>query len=485
MLPESVKEMSSARQLSKNAGVITIGRGIAYFINFITIILLARALKPHDYGVFSLGISIIMLLHGINNLGIETALPYFIPRLLAQKKKGRALWVYNRILKIRIATSAIFGVALFLSSSFIASIYNIPLLEPLLQVLSLGFTCYSILYLFQSVFQAFKKITYMMSPDMILAAAKLIMLLLTISLGLIIITIGYVVAIIITLIMVLLIVYKKVLPRVKPEKINFTKVKKYALTVYVSILAWHVATYIGSMIIGIYPEHNAYLNLAQRLGMFLTLPAVSIGMSLFPELSSKLNKENMKKLFRKVTRYTVIISSIMSFYVLATANQLINLFFSSEYAGGVLTLQIMMISLYLQGAFMTLSTLFMGSGRPRKYTIAVIIQAVISTALTIILIQYKSIGAALAITVATFAYGLYLSVNTGYPIKTFIKALIIGLLSSSVAFIGFELGIINLIVVSLMYFLIFFSLGFALKLIRKYDILIVIKALRHCLRRFY
>ena len=77
---------SSLKQLVKAAGITAIYGAIGYILTFIFNVAVARYFGPEDYGVYSLGITILGLGVMIAGLGILVGIPRFIPLYIHEKK---------------------------------------------------------------------------------------------------------------------------------------------------------------------------------------------------------------------------------------------------------------------------------------------------------------------------------------------------------------------------------------------------------------
>ena len=68
--------MSLTRQVGKQAYIYFIGKIIVYMVNLGVLVLLARVLGSNDYGIFSLGTTLLVMFYTIFNFGIESPIAY-------------------------------------------------------------------------------------------------------------------------------------------------------------------------------------------------------------------------------------------------------------------------------------------------------------------------------------------------------------------------------------------------------------------------
>ena len=103
-------------------------RFFAQLVSLIVSIVLARILMPNDYGVVSIILVFITIANVFVTSGIATA--------LIQKKDADEL-DFSTVLFFNLVSSVILYAILFILAPFIAGVYEEPLLDPLLKILSL------------------------------------------------------------------------------------------------------------------------------------------------------------------------------------------------------------------------------------------------------------------------------------------------------------------------------------------------------------
>ena len=77
---------NSLKDITKGASIILVGMIISNLLGLINQILMGRILGPSDYGLFNLGISIIVILCVLTSFGLGQGLTQFIPYNFKQKK---------------------------------------------------------------------------------------------------------------------------------------------------------------------------------------------------------------------------------------------------------------------------------------------------------------------------------------------------------------------------------------------------------------
>ena len=152
---------SSLKQLVKAAGITAIYGAIGYILTFIFNVAVARYFGPEDYGVYSLGITILGLGVMIAGLGILVGIPRFIP-LYIHEKKYNLLQGYVHFIFVTIFVSSItVGFVLWVSASYITSFFDFPeSLTFFLKIIAVLVPIKMIKATMRQIFLAEKKIVY-------------------------------------------------------------------------------------------------------------------------------------------------------------------------------------------------------------------------------------------------------------------------------------------------------------------------------------
>ena len=107
--------MSSEMEKSFNtvirgAGIIFFGAIIGYLLGLVNQVLMGRLLGPGGYGLFNLGVSIMMVLCVLPHFGFGPALTQFIPYNLKKNRYDRARMGINFVFKFTLIVGVIVSV---------------------------------------------------------------------------------------------------------------------------------------------------------------------------------------------------------------------------------------------------------------------------------------------------------------------------------------------------------------------------------------
>ncbi|MGV9206355.1 MAG: oligosaccharide flippase family protein, partial [Promethearchaeia archaeon] len=138
---------------------IFIGTIIGAFLSFLTQVFIARYFNSSEFGIFSLGLTILNICIILGTLGLRTGLSrqisYF--RELGESKKMNSILFFSVVAAI-LSGCAIF-LLLFFSADILASaVFTNPELTSIIRLFSIGIPFLVLIHLFSSIFRGFKRV---------------------------------------------------------------------------------------------------------------------------------------------------------------------------------------------------------------------------------------------------------------------------------------------------------------------------------------
>ncbi len=441
--------------IKKQASIIFFGKLFTQLTNLIIMLLIARTLGSVNYGLLSLGSTIMIMTYTIFNFGIETAIAYYVPHHSDNKIMTKKL--LDTVIIIRLITGFIGSIILYYFANKIELLYNIKGLEFIIKIFAIGFTGYSIAYLSPSIFQAFKKFKLLSINDIINSIIKLLLILFSLNYGLRLITINFNISLLINGLLSLIIILIKIRPRIKTNGLEVKRIFNYSLIVYAGAISVFIINYIGNLLVGSSPSNVSFLTIGNKIGMLVILPASSIGMALMPNISGINNKRLINKRFSKAVNYSLIITAFLSLLIIVSSNWLITWLLGDSYSGSELIINLLMIGYLINGLIIPLTILFNGINKPLIVTKSLILQGVIMLISSLLLVPYiGGIGAAISFIISNISLLIILLINSyriGYKINFsyLLRLLIVLLLSYYSSLIS--KGVLSAIIYALTFFL--------------------------------
>lgn len=150
-----------------------LGKGTAVGLNFIIVVILARALAPEDYGAFVLLRTFALFLGQMSGIGLDTCFPVLFSRLESDEEKQHLV---NTALIFRTVMVILFGLLAFVFQREIASLLGATLLPPELAIyLPVMIICEAIYVMTQAMLQSFLRFRQMGKNDIILSVTNFVL----------------------------------------------------------------------------------------------------------------------------------------------------------------------------------------------------------------------------------------------------------------------------------------------------------------------
>jgi len=400
------------------AGVVFFGMIIASIFGVINQALLGRFLGPGDYGLFSLGISIVMIVSGFAIFGLGSAISQYIP---ANIKKGKSNRVHD---SIRFSFRFCFGVAILLSiilfmlSNIIATkIFNNNDLEIVIKLLSIALPFTAFYRLAEGLPRGFKKAKYKVFIEditMKVLRVSIFIILISFSYKLFGAIIAYLCAVIFASIAYLYITYYKFLPSLDTsffkDKHRYSLVRKEVFSVawplslagFTYIFLQHtdrilLGLYMSSSDVGIYVAAFTIASLLISVSLaftFLFLPVIS-------EYFAERDLSSILKLFSSVTKWVFLITFPLVVYLILYCNDVIRLIYGESFLAGSSALIILSLGIAMYSLSGMAGSILIAIKKTKLNLIAEIIAAVSNVILNILLIpKYGIIGAAIGTSIS-------------------------------------------------------------------------------------
>jgi stage V sporulation protein B len=438
--------MSSARgdRLIKNSVLNIINQSIALVASFITSVIVARILKPENYGIFNMTLWLTGIFSWIVSLGLIDAVTKYVAEYRGKREDANVNSVILFVMRIEIFVSILFTIILVVFSTPIADYFFSKNESIYFALAFMGLLPGVVTAVFSASidgmqkFEYFTKFTVVTTP--IAFAAKVGILyagyringLLVVNLIFSFINTAF---------------FWSVL---RKEGISFwgnkdnlddevikNKIVRYNWTVtgiqFMSKIVWDksenffLGRYCSAIQLGYY---NLAFNVAQR---FMTLLPSTFWRVLFPAMSEYFgsgDKEKIERLFYLSSRYIAFVSFPVGVAGIVLAYPLINYMYGAEYIGSKYALQIFFFSMMVTALSKPGSAILYGMEKQGFILRYSAILAVVNIGLSFWLIpRYGALGAALCYSIVTMAGsvgGLIYTCNAVslyYPFKSIFKIL--------------------------------------------------------------
>ena len=476
-MPDELLIQHSITKIAKSSLIIFITLGIAYALALIARIILANYLGPDDFGIFTLGLTII----GLLGIFSTFSLPVGVTRNISFHYHKRNVEQIRGIILSALTLTFIFSIfttiITILISQYISNFYNQQKLNEILLLLAISIPFTAILTILGSIFQGFEQtkenaVFKNLVPNILRILSYLTVIYL--SYGLIGITLAYTLAIIIPALAFCVFFITKI-PKIIHWTWKGTKeyglLLKFSTPLFIANYIWNISSQIILLLIGYYYSPN-------EIGIFTTailFPSIFVFiiestnflyLPIFSTLFSKNQFYEMNRTFQIITKWLILLGIPLVTLFIIYPNQLINSIFETSYSSGANVLIIMTLGSFFSLIQSTSQGSLIAMGKTRLCMYFSSIATLLGIILGILLIPLYGInGAAIALTIQYFTamslyLGSYYSTQKIHPFsKQLIKPLPFFILLSIILYvitseINLKLTIIHLILIFLFYIMI-------------------------------
>jgi len=411
----SLSTNKTVQEVAKGTIIIFIGTLIGILLEFIGRTMFARFFGPSEYGIFSLGASILSIAAIIGAAGLREGTSRQIAYYRGKKQIKKIQSVIHWSLFIGITAGIFISLALFLSSEVIASnIFDMPKLSFPLKMLSIAIPFYVIIFVLTSIFRGFKNFKEKIYFEEIGRRLFFLILLTPIILtstsyvwGIM----AYGLSVIITGFGFFIYFSKRELFRSKLFSINLDKSVGKELLIFslplllVSIL-YQFMSWTDTLMLGFLKTSDAVglYNSARPLGRFISaalITALFVYTPIVTDLFAKRNIIEISKSFAVLTKWVCAATfPLMSIFVLYP-KIVIEFLFGYEYVMASASLQILAVGFFINNFMGPNGATLIAIGKAKFLMWATLAAATINVALNFLLIpKYGINGAALATIIA-------------------------------------------------------------------------------------
>ncbi|MDD4083000.1 MAG: flippase [Sphaerochaetaceae bacterium] len=388
---------------------LTKGLSVAFFL--IINIILSRKLGVENFGLWSLFLSIITIIFTISFFGIGSSTKKFIAQY---NKTDNLKSIFVSSIKLRFLFSFLFCLILFVIHKPLANILGYPELEKLLLYgIPLVFFSGLVEYL-KDIFIGLHRIKYNFIINFLEFGFKLLLIIIFLLFSNIVISVitSFSLALFITSLVGLLLLYFNFYKPLKKTNKNFTKqILNYSYPLIFISLGFIIATEIDTFMIGLFTNTTEVGIYAVAKQIILKLPHISLAiamgtMPIFAQMNES-NKLEFKKKLYNLLKINSVIFLIIIVAIIALSPFLVPLIFGVEYVRSVLPLQILTVYLFGFATSILLSSFLDYIGKAKKRAINISISILLNLILNIILIpEYGVVGAAISTSVSYIPYVL-------------------------------------------------------------------------------
>ena len=398
--------------------ILSMGSIISTIISAFSVFIIANLLGPELYGIYTISLTIPLLLLLFVDFGINQALTHFSASLQAKDEEGKLAKILRHGILFKTLISIIlFSIALIFSDYFAMYLINRPDYGIYIRLCSFLIILQSIFKTIRSIFVGLDHTEYHVIATTIQALIKAIIssLLVIIGLGVIGVITGFVMSYVIAALISVVLFFFKIY---KP--LNSGKDKGYSTNSLKIILSYGFPLYLSSLLLGLSSQlQNLILsNFASDIIIgnfkasmnFISIPSIitnAVVLSLLPAFSKlKKSSDQTTTLFTLANKYTCLFIVPITILLIIFSNELVQVIYSSSYQSAPLLLSLSVLPFFLVGlGYFTLSGFFNGLGETKAIFKMYLLYFIVFVFLAPILTKtYNVPGLIIAIFLSTLAF---------------------------------------------------------------------------------
>jgi O-antigen/teichoic acid export membrane protein len=388
--------------------ILTQGGGIIFTV------IIARMLSPESFGIYTLALSVVLILMTIADLGINESMVRYISMSIKNKSKIKSYFLYFS--KLKIAILFIVSLILLIFSKLISHFYNKEQLYPLLLIGSLYLFIYPIMQFLSSFCFAQNNLRQVVYKDAVFNSLRIFLITLTPLFSFITLSalplIFAIISAAISILFCAVYIYLNYSFIFKFKSVSIDKKEIHSYTKYLSIssISALLLVYTDIVILGKFVDTGSlgFYRAASSIAILLST-LFSVGSLLYPFLT-QLEIKRINSLFKITIRYLLILTIPLMFGTLFLAKYFIRFLFDYSYLPSTIPLY-SLLPLIIILPLGDLYRFFINSQGESKITARVVIfTSLLNIFLVILLISiflnfgaiYATVGAGIAIVLSRF-----------------------------------------------------------------------------------
>ncbi len=397
----------SLKLLVKTSFIVFLGLIISKIFSYAYRIIIARSFGPESYGLFSLALSITLLLTAIAGFGLADGLQRYIPILRGKKEFRSINFILRRTSKFFAISGIVTCILLFLISDFISvQIFHNASLAIFLKVLSLLIPITLFIYLFLAIFRGFEKIAlYSLVYNIFNNVVRTLVLATLILMGFFsgnnVIVWSYVIGSLLTLL------FSYILCRIKIKEVfskNTNKKEKtlsrrffqYSWPMMLYSLISLICFWIDSFSLGYYKSalevglYNAAVPIATLL---VFIPEIFMQL-FFPLITREYSAKNPKlveQLSKQVTKWIFMATLPIFILIFFFPGAALNILFGAQYIPAQNALRLLLIGSFISSTLIVTNNLILVVGKSKLILFNTLTSAVLNLILNSIFVPMPSL----------------------------------------------------------------------------------------------
>ncbi|MCG2796685.1 MAG: flippase [Actinomycetia bacterium] len=418
----------SFQTVAKGTLLVLVGFGVSHLFTFARRLVIIRSISQADYGLYALGLSIVMFAMALCGLGLPEGTPRFIAFYRGKDDPERTKGTLFSALSISLISALLFMAALMVFSGPLSSLFGEPGLSWILSVLSmllpLSITFFILIAFYQGFENAFVKAAFgEIGLGAITLAAVVIAVVLHFDFHGIMaaFVLGHLIAFL-PLVVYVSRRFPGSLKSVKP-KYEIKELMSFSLPVMFAAFAGEILCQTDNIMIGYFESskqvgiYNGAIPLYKTLPIFLVAVAFMFGPVAARMIGEKTGKA-LLDLYKSVTKWSFLFTLPACMLLLLYPAEILRLFFGERYVSASTVLQLLVLGEVVHTLVGPNDRILVAYGKTRLLMADAVATAVLNVVLNLAFIPPWGInGAALATAISLVTINILVSSQIFYSYR--------------------------------------------------------------------
>lgn len=396
---------------SKDSLLMLVGSTVSILFNFILIVLLSNNLTTAEFGLIVTGLTFIQLLTDSFGLGIGAALLNFLPSAIGPTR----LSLIKSSFIARVVTAIIVSLGVYLLAQPISVIFfKSTTIMPYIQVSALAIFLMMIIFWGQTLLQAEKRFFLFALTLGSINVLRFLAIIGLFALGLFSVFSTYL-AITLILSLVVIFIFLKIGPyflKAKNSFLDYKKIFQFGLPAGIGFSVAAIYTKLDQlMVISLVSEEEAGIyGLAFRTAAVFILVSSAFTSAIMPRYSS-LVADKFSVYFKKTMIATAGLA-LIAIAAIPLSPVVFPVLFGKDFIGSILPYQVLTLGMVLFIISSPMQSAILYQFKKNFFSLAISLLSLILMwfLLNLLIPQYKSLGAAFAVTIV-YAFQLLISIS--------------------------------------------------------------------------
>lgn len=359
--------------LATQGSITFVGNVIGRALGFVFIAVVTRLVTPSEYGVFTLGLSIVLFVQGFASLNIYRSVDYFVPQYLSDSSYGQAKRTLQNVFTIGVVASVIGGVVLFLIRTELAAFFDEPSIAIVLPLLVFLIPLQTIFRTLIASFNSLKKMKYrVMTKDLLNPLVRTVgaVILVSTGAGLLGLVGGYLLGVgIAVLCGLMFLIYEADWIRdTNSTPVSNRSLLSYSLPLVLAGVIYSLVGQIDYFVIGYFLDSA---NVGQYRVAYILAANLLIVLSAFTPVFKPVVAENrfdasfLESRYQLVTRWITMLTLPLAITLILAPDVYLSLLFTEEYSLASAAVVALAIGYLLNASFGPEGMVLEGLGRTR------------------------------------------------------------------------------------------------------------------------